>query len=53
MRRCGHRANSLPFEPRWKGFWVLPGAEFLGALTDVLGAAFRDEDRDLAQPLRS
>jgi hypothetical protein len=32
---------------------VLPGAEFLGELPDALGAVLRDEDRDLAQPLRS
>ena len=31
----------------------LPDAELLGELPDVFDAAFRDEDRDLAQPLRS
>ena len=30
----------------------MPVAEFLGELADALSAAFRDEDRDLAQPLR-
>jgi hypothetical protein len=28
------------------------GAEFLGELPDALGAVHRDEDRDLAEPLR-
>jgi hypothetical protein len=32
---------------------VLPDAEFLSELPDVLDADFRDEDRDLAQHLRS
>jgi hypothetical protein len=42
----------LPFEPGWKGFYVLPRAELLGELSDALGALLRDEDRDLAQLLR-
>jgi hypothetical protein len=32
---------------------MLPAAEFVGELSDALGAVLRDEDRDLAQPLRS
>jgi hypothetical protein len=43
----------LPFEPRWNGFYVLLGAEFVSELSDALGAILRNEDRDLAQPLRS
>jgi hypothetical protein len=31
----------------------MPCAEFVGELPDALSAIFRDEDRDLAQPLRS
>jgi hypothetical protein len=31
---------------------VLPRAEFVSELLDALGAVLRDEDRDLAQPLR-
>jgi hypothetical protein len=31
----------------------VPDAEFLGEPPDVLGAVLRDEDRDLAQPVRS
>jgi hypothetical protein len=50
--QLGARANSLPFERGWKRFCVLPRAEFLGDLSDALGAVPRDEDRDLAQPLR-
>jgi hypothetical protein len=48
----GARANSLPFERSRKGFCVLPRAEFVGELSDALGAVLRDEDRDLAQLLR-
>jgi len=51
--QLGARANSLPFLRRLGGFRPVPDAEFLGELPDVLGAAFRDEDRDLAQPMRS
>ena len=32
---------------------MLLGAEFVSELSDALGAILRDEDRDLAQPLRS
>jgi hypothetical protein len=35
------------------GFGAVPNAEFPGELPDVLDAAFRDEDCDLAQPMRS
>jgi hypothetical protein len=42
----------LPFEPRWNGFYVLLGAEFVSELSDALSAILRDEDRDLGQPLR-
>ena len=31
----------------------MPGAEFAGEPPDVLRAVFWDEDRDLAQPVRS
>ena len=51
--QLGARAKSPPFEPRWSGFCLVPGAEFVGELPDALRAAFRDEDRDLAEPLRS
>jgi hypothetical protein len=50
--QLGARASSLPFEPGWKGFCVLPRAEFVGELQNALGAVLRDEDGDLAQALR-
>jgi hypothetical protein len=50
--QLGARANNLPFEPGWKWFCVLPRAEFVSELLDALGAVLRDEDRDLAKPLR-
>jgi hypothetical protein len=51
--QLGARAKSLPFEPRWNGFWLMPGAEFVCELPDALGAVLRHEDRDLAQLPRS
>jgi hypothetical protein len=45
------RANSLPFEPGWNRFYVLPRAELLGELSDALDAVRRDEDCDFAQLL--
>ena len=50
--QLGARTNTLPFEPHWKGSCILPAAEFVGELSDALGAVLRDEDHDLAQLLR-
>jgi hypothetical protein len=51
--QLGAPAEGSPFEPRWGGFGLMSGAEFLGELPDALGTVLRDENRDLAQPLRS
>jgi hypothetical protein len=34
------------------GFRLVLGTEFVGELPDALGAVLRNEDRNLAQPLR-
>jgi hypothetical protein len=50
--QLGARAQGSPFELPWSGFRLMLGAEFVGELPDALGAARRNEDGDLAQPLR-
>ena len=50
--QLGARANGPPLRRLGDGSDRLPFAEFLSELPDALGAAFRDQDRDLAQPLR-
>jgi len=47
------RAEGSPFLRSLGWFSPVPGAKFLGELPDTLDAIFRDENRDLAQPLRS
>jgi hypothetical protein len=46
-------AKGSPFRHRLGGCGPIPCAEFMGELSDALGAIFRDEDRDLAQALAS
>jgi len=47
------RAEGSPFLRSLGWFSPVPVAEFLSELPDTLDAIFRDENRDLAQPLRS
>jgi hypothetical protein len=49
----GARADTMPLRRRLGGSCPVPSAEIVGELPDALSALFRDEDRDLAQPLRS